>query len=125
MAVGLGTGTTITFATSGFAMQLVGISDFSISREVKDKTHMGTTTGGPRNKEPGKFIEVTLNADFHFDPALSIPITAAEEVVTVDFAGSGNTWTGNAFMSQISAGAQIEEMMTLSTTLVFTSLSGF
>jgi len=91
MAVDVGTGTTITLATTGWTAELLDVGGPNPSRESIDTTHMGTTAptgneqGGrtfmpPRFQDPG---ELTLEC--HFDPDNPPPVNKAPEQCTVTF----------------------------------------
>lgn len=121
MAVDLGTGTTITFGTSGFAANLLSIDGPGISRESIDTSHMGTSnahTFTPGDLYDGGSIDITFEFAGDDDP----PYDGAEELITIDWggAGTGKKWTFNAFMTDYSPGAAIDERMEASATLKVT-----
>ncbi len=122
MARGVGDGTTIAFGTTGFNANLVDVSMTTERAEV-DQTHMGTTT--IRDYAPSNFLDVTCDATFQFDPALTTtPIDQPAETVTIDWAGSGDTSTGTAFVTSSGATASIGELMEAPVSIRFTSMSG-
>lgn len=105
-----GHGTTIAFGTSTFTANLIDVSGPGISRAPIDTSHMGTATAMtaiPASLYDGG--EVTITVEHAGDDAP--PITAAAEVITINWAGSGETWVFNAFVSGYEPGASIGERM--------------
>lgn len=122
MARGVGDGTTILFGTSGFNANLVDVSMQSDRAEI-DATHLGTTS--IRDYEASQFLDVTFDATFQFDPALTTtPINLVAETITVDWAGSGNTSTGTGFVTSSGATAAVGALMEAPMTIRMTSMSG-
>jgi hypothetical protein len=118
----LGTGSTITFATStGFAMRLRDINWGGGSRPAIDTTHYGSTA---RTKLPGDIVDYgAFEAEFEFDPAAhataaNFLLTNAEETITINWGGSGNTSAFTGFVSDMSAEAPNEDLMVMRATIV-------
>ena len=120
--VDLGTGTTITFGTSGFSAEVTEISHGSISRETIDTSHLATpaaTAGKIGSKtflagilsDPG---ELTLQG--HHDPSLTPPVEGDAETVTVTFP-DGDTWAFSGQMTSYEYTAPLEDKMTFSATV--------
>lgn len=119
--VDVGTGATMTFGTSSYAVEITGINLSGVSRAVIDTTHLGTT--GARTKRPGDLYEPgTIQCEIHWDPDEQPPITGAEETVTLTFpieAGnsSGASLAATGFISEFSAAVPLEDKMTGSYTV--------
>jgi len=105
-----GHGTTITFGTSGFSAKLISVEGPDIKRESIDETFMDTTVA--KEFDPASLYdggEVTLNIR-HAVGALP-PVTTANETITIDWAGTGNTWAFSGHVSGYAGGAQIGQRM--------------
>lgn len=117
----IGTGTTITFGTSGFSAYLASIDGPSMHRDAVETTHMATSIN--KTFMPGDLVDRgEINITVHFDPSLTPPIASAAESVTIRWplpSGLTNaaTWVGSAFMTDYTPGAEIEGLMTASATL--------
>ena len=91
MTARIGTGTTITFLTSGFTAEIVGISIDGIKRESIDVTHLATPVAGAgevgsREKIPSKHVDPgQLKLTCHYDPDTDPPIQGAKEEVKVTY----------------------------------------
>ena len=113
-----GTGTILTFVTSGFAASLLEISGPSIKRDTIDISNMATTlylVSEPVDlADPGE-----LTAKFVFDPSLLPPIHAAAETITINWAGkgAGNTWSFSGYMTAYEPSAMINQRMEASATI--------
>ena len=115
-ATTIGTGTTITFGTSGFTAQLNEVNWDGIERGAVDSTHMGTT-------DARTFIPTTLydpgeiELEVAFDGDDAPPIGGAVETITVEFAkknsGSANgaRWAANGFVTGFQVTVQLEDKM--------------
>ena len=80
----VGTGTTITFGTSGFTAEVMSVAGNDMTREDIDVTHMGSTNY--REFIPSKLVDGgTLELEISFDPDSQPPITGAAETITVNF----------------------------------------
>lgn len=118
MSTNIGTGTTVTFGTSGFSFDLLNVNWDGIERVVINTSHMGTTDA--HTFMPGKLPdngEIQIEGAFigNLDP----PIDGATETITVDVAGAGagHRWAASAFMRNFSLGIPLEEKMTFTATL--------
>lgn len=111
MAEGVGDGTTVTFATSGFAPEIRSISWDGITRVMVDRTHLGSTDG--KVFLPSEIIDYgTITLVINFDPADNLPASSAQETMTVDWAGSGNTWSASGACQSVSGvSAEVETLM--------------
>jgi hypothetical protein len=89
--VDLGTGTAITFGTSGYSAEILSIAWSGISRAVVDVTPLSVTPAAPGtigNRRYKSAIAVdpgTLECTFHFNPNLTPPVGAVEETITITF----------------------------------------
>ena len=86
----LGTGTTITFGTSGFSAELRSLSWVGIERVAVETTPLGVTTPGSgfgnRTFLPSIAVDGgTLQCRFKFNPDLTPPVNLDPETVTVTF----------------------------------------
>lgn len=121
MPVDLGTGTSITFGTSGFTANLLTVNPVSASRPAIDTTHLGTTTA--RTFTPADLIDWgNLEITFQFDVDDEPPIGTAAETITITFPLSSGGSTagdieGTGFMTDFSSEVQLEELMTGSATI--------
>ncbi len=112
MTAGVATGTSVTFGTSTFPMELKSVSVDGIEREALETTHMGSTNF--REFIPGKLVNageltVTIFGDANTTP----PISAAAETVTltVGLVGSqttGATLIGTAFVTAYNFSGDLE-----------------
>lgn len=129
MAIDVSTGTTITFGTSSWTGAVQSIDSLSFERQVKDRTHLGTTTF--RAKAPGDLQDAGgLTVRFFFDPDDPPPITAAVETITLTFPipvgkSAGATLAGTAFVSSYSFSVpEADEDMTAEMTIIWTGATG-
>lgn len=114
----LGTGTILAFATSAFSANLIDIGGPSQERASIETTHMATATA--HSFIPGDLVdggEVDITFEYNGDD--TPPIDQAIEVVTINWGGVGAGFTSsfNAFMTNFTPGAAIEERMTATATL--------
>ncbi len=124
--IDVGTGTTISFGTSGFSAYILEVGGPGISREVVDTTHMGTTGG--KTYRPGDLYDGgELSLSVAFDGSISPPMLAGEqpETITVTWpipAGlsTGAIWSFSGFMSNYTPTSPIEDKMTASVTVKVT-----
>jgi hypothetical protein len=104
----VGMGTTIAFATSSFTATITNVDGGDITRNVIDKTHLGTT--GSREKMPGDLVdEGDVTFQFQFDPDVQPPISGVVESITITFPipsgkSTGATLIGTGFISSWSWG---------------------
>ena len=113
----VGTGTTITFGTSGFQAQILSVDWGSIEREAIDTTHMGTT--GYKSFIPSKLVDPgEIELEIAFDPDDFPPVDGAAETITVTWplqsSGSSTpaSWNCSGFVTSFEAQAPLEEKMT-------------
>ncbi len=112
MAIGTGTGTTVTFGTSGFTGNIMNVSQDGISRPSVDTSHMGTTTA--RTFTPGDLYdggEITLSVQWDPAAATKPPISAAAETITIAFKGGANTAQFSGFVTEYGNDIPMEELM--------------
>jgi hypothetical protein len=105
-----GHGTTITFATSGFSARLIGVDGPDISRESIDETYMDTEEAkefDPAELYDGGSVEMTVKHCIGELP----PVNGPNELITIDWAGSGNTWAFSGHVTGYSGGAAIGQRM--------------
>lgn len=121
MAAYDGSGTTITFGTSGYSAALISIDGPGVSREAIDSTTMATTGGHdfiPADLYDGGEVELV----FEWDGSASPPIDDAAETLTIDWGGTGNSMSFSAFCTNFKPGASIGERMTASMTCKVTGV---
>lgn len=119
MAIGPGDGTTITFGTSGFTGEIVSISGPNGTRLAIDGTHLGSTNWKAFTASglvDGGEVSLTV----HYDPTITVPVTAAAETITIDPNGSGATLSFTGFVISFGHNFAIDELMELSMTLKVT-----
>ncbi len=117
MAEGVGDGTTVTFGTSGFAPEIKSVSHDGIERVMVDRTHLGSS-GGKQFLVSSILDYGTMTLNINFDPNDALPVAAAQETITIDWAGSGDTWAFTGACASISGvNAEVETLM--SATLEF------
>lgn len=118
-----GTGTTITFGTSGYTAELLSVDISDQERGHIDTTHMGTI--GSRTKAPLDLVDRgSLDIEFNFDPDIEPPIDQAAETITLTFplpAGqiTAGTLAGTGFMTNYSVGIPLEDKMTATATIMW------
>jgi len=109
-----GTGTTITFGTTGYSAGIISVDGPGLERDAIDATLMSTTSA----KEyivATLYDAGTLELTVEHDPAVDPPISNAAETITIDWAGSGvGTWSFSGFCTGYKPGAAIGERMTAS-----------
>lgn len=89
--VDLGTGTTVTFGTSGFTAELTDIQISNLSREVIETSNLATAQAGAGQIGSKTFLagdltdpgSVTLTG--HFNPDTVPPLEGDAETVTITF----------------------------------------
>jgi len=126
MATDVGTGSTITLGHTNdpydVSAELTSIEWSGWSAESVETTHMGTATG--RTYISGDLYDAgELSVEGHFDPTEALPKWTEVGVVTIVFAGNGtpHQWRANAFITEYSVSSPLEDKMTFSATLKFTS----
>jgi len=121
MAMDVGTGTTITFATSAFTAQVMSLSASDITREDIDVTHMGSTVY--KEFQPSDLVDGgSIEMEIGFDPDAIPPISGASETITIAFPlPSGQITPADlAFSGYVSSWtwtAPMEEVMTATITI--------
>jgi len=112
----LGTGTTITFATSEFSAEILSVDGPSRSRESVQTSHMGSTdyhTFTPADLVDGG--EVTI--EIAHQSTTSPPIGGVAESITIDWGGNGDADVFTGFVTGYTPNAAIDERMTASMTV--------
>ena len=124
----ISTGITIAFDT-GFFAEVLSISPSGMTREPIDVTHMGTT--GAREFMPSTLVtNGTVDIEFAYIPGTTPPIQDAvanpvvNDTCVITFPGP-HTITGDAFMTDFSISAQLEEKITASATLHWADIVTF
>lgn len=122
MAVDLGTRTYLTFNTSGFSIEVVGIQLGGVTRPAIDTTHLLSTLPvsgefGGRTFIPGKLQDPgELTLEVHHDPDKVPPVNQDPETMVLTFptpAGktTGAYYTFQGFVTSYQAGAPLEDKM--------------
>ena len=117
MATDIGTGSTVTFGTSGFTADILGVNLSGVTREAINTSHMGTTSD--HTFMPVDLVDNgTLELEIAWLATLTPPIitNAAAETVTVAFAGSATTWSFSAFQTDLGITVPLEDKMTATMT---------
>ena len=110
---------TVVFGTSGFSANLMSISGDTHQRDDVPTSHMGTTnamTFVPADLYDGGEFQFVIQ----YDGTLSPPVSAAAELITIDWggAGAGNTTTFQGYLKQISGiTAELNGLMTATLTI--------
>ncbi len=110
MAVGVGDGTTIAFATSAFTGNIVSISGPNATREAIDQSHLGSTNWKaftPSGLVDGGEVTITVQ----YDPTVTVPITAVAETITIDPAGTGSTLAFTGFITSVGHSFELDALM--------------
>jgi hypothetical protein len=126
--VDIGTGTTITFGTSGFTASIMSVRWSGISRPSVPTSHMGTAAAGANKFGnatflPGEIIdpgEMTL--ELQFNPQTNIPIAAVPETITVTWPlvtgdSTPANWSGSGFVTVFEITDPLDEKMTATMTI--------
>lgn len=130
-AVNTGTGTTLTFVTSGWSNELLSASWSGITRPSIDTACSATVKGGTdefgsRPALPGDLVDPgELTAEVHLNPDDTPPIGTAAEVIRVTFPlyGTDQTatkWECTGFCTSFEWGSPLEDKMTATLTIKFT-----
>lgn len=114
----IGTGTTISFATSTFAADIIDVGQMaSWERPAIDTSHMGNTDW--RSFLPGKLTDPgEAQYQIAFAPGTSPPISAAPETITIG--GFGGTISGSGFVTSYTPNSPLEDRMTADVTIKWT-----
>ena len=110
MAVGVGDGTTIAFASSGFTGNIVAISGPNLTREAIDNSHLGSS-GWKTFLASGLVDGGDVSVTVQYDPTVSLPITASAETITIDPAGTGQTLAFTGFLTSVGHSFELDSMM--------------
>lgn len=119
MAIGPGDGTTITFGTSGFTGEIVSINGPNSTRAAIDGTHLGSTNWKAFTASglvDGGEVSLTV----HYDPTITVPISAAVETITIDPNGSGQVLSFSGFVISSGHSFAVDELMGLDMTIKVT-----
>lgn len=134
MATGIGTGTTITFATSAFTANVIGAIDWSgIERAVIETTHLGSTLPsgarqvGGRTFIPGKLTDPgELTLEIQYDPTADLPLGSADvaETITIQPPSgvSSGSISGSGFMRSARVGLPLEGLNTATVVVKWTGI---
>lgn len=134
-AVNIGTGTTITFATSGFSAEVIETVDWTaITRGAVDTTHMTSTqatsgTFGGRTFVPTKFADPgQIALVVHLNPQTNVPIHGAAETVTITFPlvtgdATAAYWYCSGFVTEMGPSVPLEDKMTNRLVIKLTGLA--
>ena len=127
LPVDVGTGTSITFADSGFTAEIVDIQIGGISREAVDVTEMSDTVGagniGGREFIPTRLADPgELTLEVHFDPDVTPPVNLPPEQIDIDFPlAPGDLtaakWEALGFCTSYDAAVPLEDKMTATITI--------
>ncbi len=133
-SVNIGTGTTITFATTGFSAEVIETVEWTgITRPAVDTTHMTSTqasTGqfGGRTFIPPKFADPgQIALMLHFNPQTNVPINSAAETITVAFPlvsgdATAASWSGTGFITEMGPSVPLEDKMVNRVTIKLSGL---
>ena len=111
----VGTGITISFATSGFSAELTDIQSPEAQRGALETTHQGTTvacTFTPQDLVDWGSLEITG----HGDPATDPPIDEPAETLTITWP-DGDIWSFDGFMTNYRLSAPLNDLMSFSATV--------
>jgi hypothetical protein len=105
MASATGMGTTVAFGTqTTFTPELVSVSHNGVTVEDVETSHLGTT--GTKTyiaadlKEGGE-----LSCEIHFLGSQNPTIGGSPETITIDWSGTGDSWTFSGYIKSFSANA--------------------
>ena len=114
-----GNGTTITFATSSFAANLLSVGGPGSSRQSIETSHMGTTVN--HTFIPDDLVDNgEVSIELEFDGYDSPPIAELVETVTINWGGTGDTYAFSGFMTNYEPTAPMGDRMTATATLKVT-----
>ena len=105
----VGTGITLTFATSSFSCEILAVTPPGATREALDSSHQSTTTY--KTFEPSSLTDWgSLEFDFNFNPAKTPPVAATAETITISYPADA-AWDFSGFMTAYQPGATFENVM--------------
>jgi len=128
-AVDVGTGTTITFGTSGYSANIESVSWSGLTRNEVDTTHMGSAEAnnfGGRSFISGDLVDAgELAIVVQYNPDTDPPIDAAAETITVTWPKYGDdasaaNWACSGFLTNFEINDPLEDKMTATATVKFT-----
>ena len=122
----LGTGTTMTFGTSGWAPEILSVNGPGLGNEAIENSHMGTPNDF-KTYEPGKLAEpgeVSMSVKFNPTNAQNPPITNDPETITITFP-DGSTHAAKGFLTAFTPTGAIEQQATADVTIKFTGAVTF
>lgn len=117
MPTDIGTGSTVTFGTSGFTADILSVNISGITREAIQTSHMGTTLD--HTFMMADLVDNgTLELECAWVAGMIPPIltNAAMETVTVSFAGSASTWSFSCGNTDLGIVVPLEDKMTATLT---------
>lgn len=131
MSIGVPTGTTVTFGTTGFSAIIINtISWTGMARPVVETTHFGSTQAstrqiGGRTFIPGKLIDPgTLEIEVQYEPTAEIPLRRDAETITIQppSGQASGSISGTGFVSQVSIGEPLDGLPTAQLTIKWSGL---
>ena len=114
--VDVGTGTTLTLATSSWSIEITDLQINDITRALINTHHMGTT--GAITKRTGDLYDPgSFTVQIHFDPDEEAPYSGVEETATITFPvpsglTNGATLIATAACTSFSGSIPLEDKMT-------------
>lgn len=113
----VGSGATISFGQSSFAMNIDTFNWSGISRQSIATSHLATDTADtfmPGDRyDPGE-----LSMDLHYDESVAVPISAAAETITVTFPSAAQ-YVASGFVTDFAVTNGDEEKITATMTVKF------
>lgn len=112
----IGTGITVTFLTSSFSANVIGIDGPGMERASIETSHLATTTA--KTFMPGDLYDAgQLDLEIQFDPNLNPPISSAAETIRITWPlASGQSvaakWEFSGFMTAYKPSGKLEELLT-------------
>lgn len=126
MAQDVGTGATLTLATTSWVGQLLSINQGDKGKGIIDTTVLSTTGGARVKRQTDLIDEGEVTVEFAFDPDVPPVITAAAtgETVTITCPvptgkATGATYVGKGALNSFSFGIPLEDKMTGSATITW------
>ena len=116
----ISTGSTVTFGTSNWTANLIGISVNGVTRNTVQTSHMGTTNA--HTFSPTKLVDWgELVLECLFTPGASAsypPINGAPETITINYgSGTGPSDAFTGFVTGFELGAQLEDQIQATVTI--------
>lgn len=119
--VGIGTGASLVFATTGFNPEILSIGGSGMTRATIDTTHLLTV--GNMTFDPADLVDRgAIDMELHLDPDLAIPIDQPKEVITLTFAKvpgdtTAATWVFTGFLTDFDFTVPLEGKMVATATI--------